>query len=268
MNPVVAARFPLVPRPKPHGGPLTARIDALGPLLPPDADHHQQVLRASEVLNGAALVVSDVGLSALARDLCWRHYGIFADALNLSVDVAPLALQPVLNIPRQQIRDGQGEHAYNTLLRLYRAAQRRGVAEVCGRNVNLSAITRGDRHQQICTQLWAAVLCDGARALARVGRWDEAATAMQAHRGVGDRLLDGRQVMILSLLHQGRAQEALDMVDHSTLTQAWERAVAGILRIHCRAQLATPGEHYIDEALSLWFRKTRTVLRSLRFPVR
>ncbi len=253
MNAAIASRFPLVCRPKPLGRSLAERIGALGESMRESngAGHHEQVARASEVFNVAALIASDVGMADLARDLCWRHYGIFTDATELAPEVAALALQPVLNIPRQQIRDGHGECAYEMLQRLYRAAQRRGVADICGHSIDLSQVTSNEeRHRKICTDLWAAVLSDGARALARAGRWVEAAEAMVAHRGVGNRLLDGRQIMIMSLLERGLPQQATAMVDSSTTTQSWEHAVAASLRVYCRAQTATVTQDELDAALS------------------
>ncbi|MGH3914901.1 MAG: hypothetical protein ACRDTC_16060, partial [Pseudonocardiaceae bacterium] len=84
------------------------------------------------------------------------------------------------------------------------------------------------------TLLWAALLADGARALALAGRWQDAAEHAAAHRGVGTRLLDGRQVTILSLVDLGEYDRAAAMVEDSVLAEPWERAVASLLRVYCR----------------------------------
>ncbi|MFF9221961.1 hypothetical protein [Streptomyces viridosporus] len=75
---------------------------------------------------------------------------------------------------------------------------------------------------------------DGARALARIGRWTEAADAMAQHRGIGNRLLDGRQIKIMALMEQGLGQQARDLIDTTQPTEPWETAAANLLRAHCR----------------------------------
>jgi hypothetical protein len=93
-------------------------------------------------------------------------------------------------------------------------------------------------------ELWAVLLTDGARALAREGRWTDAAETMAAHRGIGTRLLDGRQIKIMSLLEQGRHREAAAMIDATVPAEPWETAVTAILRAYSQQQAtpAAPGE--------------------------
>ncbi|MGH3832230.1 MAG: hypothetical protein ACRDRS_17580, partial [Pseudonocardiaceae bacterium] len=66
------------------------------------------------------------------------------------------------------------------------------------------------------------------------GRWQDAAEHAAAHRGVGTRLLDGRQVTILSLVDRGEHDRAVAMVEDSVIVQPWEQAVASLLRVYCR----------------------------------
>ncbi len=252
MNITAAHWLPLVCRPKPSGIPLANRIGNLGKAMreAKNVDRFRQVAHASEVFNAAALIASDAGLADLARDLCWRHYDIFTSEGDPEPDLAALALQPVLNIPRQLIRDGAGTYAYELLERLYRAAQQQGAADICGHSVDLSAATRGaENHRKICTQLWAAVLSDGTRALAQAGRWIDAAEVMTAHRGVGHRLLDGRQALVMSLLQRGRPDQAITVLDNTTPTEPWEHTVAAVLRLYCRAQTVSIAGDELDTAL-------------------
>ena len=62
---------------------------------------------------------------------------------------------------------------------------------------------------------------------------------MAAHRGIGTRLLDGRQIKIMSLLEQGLHREAAAMIDATVPAEPWETAVTAILRAYCQQQ-ATP----------------------------
>ncbi|WP_433542038.1 hypothetical protein ACQP10_38445 (plasmid) [Streptosporangium sandarakinum] len=258
MIPPIAARLPLVRRPKATGLPLADRIAHLTELTvePAGAGHRDLVARASGVLNYAALIASDVGLPGLAEQLCWRQHRIFADAGDLTGDIAVMALMPLVNIARLLTREGDGEGAYDILQRLYRAAQRRGTAEIRNHDVDLSALIGTDAdHRKVCEELWVTVLIDGARALARVGRWTEAADAMTAHRGIGNRLLDGRQIMIMSLMERGLDQQARDMIESTAPIEPWENTIAALLRVCCRPATspASPPEleHALREALTL-----------------
>ncbi|MGW3149770.1 hypothetical protein ACWDG1_34930 [Streptomyces sp. NPDC001177] len=237
MIPSIASRIPLVRRAKKPALPLDERITLLDRLAvePAGASHRDLVARACGVLNYAALIASDVGMPDLAADLSWRQHRVFAEAGNLSGDIAVMSLMPLINISRLLTREGDGEAAYDVLTRLYRAAQKRGTAEICGNTVDLSVLINTDAdHRKVCQELWVTVLVDGARALARIGRWTEAAEAMTAHRGVGNRLLDGRQIMIMSLMERGLDQEARAAIESSVPTEPWEGAIAALLRAYCR----------------------------------
>ncbi|GLW12516.1 hypothetical protein Misp01_76440 [Microtetraspora sp. NBRC 13810] len=251
MNPAIAARIPLVCRPKPPGFPLERRIAELTALTveTPGAGHSQRVARASGVLNFAALIASDSGMPDLAAELCWRQYKIFAEAEGLGQDIAVMSLMPLVNIARLLIREGDGTAAFTVLQQLYRAAEQRGATVIRDHDVDLSPLIRTVAdHRKICTELWVTLLVDGARALASVGRWTEAAESMAAHRGVGQRLLDGRQITIMSLVEQDRPQKAAAMIDSSVPAEPWENAVAAILRIYCRPPASAASQDELDHA--------------------
>ncbi|MER6913346.1 hypothetical protein ABT354_16895 [Streptomyces sp. NPDC000594] len=243
MIPAIAGRIPLVRRLKAPALPLEERIAHLTGLTvaPAGAGHHDLVARASGVLNYAALIASDVGMPDLAAELCWRQHRTFAKAGNLTGGIAVMSLMPLVNISRLLTREGDGEAAYHVLTCLYRAAQKRGTTEIHGHTVDLSALISTDAdHRKVCEELWTTVLIDGARALARIGRWTEAADAMNAYRGVGKRLLDGRQITIMALMERGLDQHALDMIDATAPTEPWETTVAALLRAHCLSASSQP----------------------------
>ncbi|MEV0778596.1 hypothetical protein ACIBLA_36425 [Streptomyces sp. NPDC050433] len=236
MIPAIASRIPLVRRTKAPALPLQERINHLTGLTvaPAGASHHDLVARTCGVLNYAALIASDVGLPGRATDLCWRQHQVFADAGRLSGPNAVMSLMPLVNLSRLLTRDGQGQAAYGLLTRLNHAARQREKTEIDGRTVDLSALTgTDDDHRTMCQELWVTLLVDGARALASTGRWTEAAEAMAQHRGIGNRLLDGRQIKIMSLMEQGLDQQARDMIDATQPTEPWETVIGLLLRAHC-----------------------------------
>jgi|HubBroStandDraft_1064217.scaffolds.fasta_scaffold03125_4 hypothetical protein len=259
MTPVVLTWFPLVVRPRPPGLPLEARITELTGLAaePASGTARERASRAAEVLNKAALIASDCGMPALARDLCHRQRALFDQATPLPGWAIRLALQPILNIPRQRIREGQGQDACAMLETLYQAARQRTSAGIDGQTVDLSAITRTpEDHKTVCTLIWAALLADGTRALALAGRWKEAADHAATHRGTGKRLLDGRQAAILALLHDGQRGKAADMVEQATITSPCEHAVQALLRVLCLHPASPNAGHHAGTMLAA----ARTVL--------
>jgi hypothetical protein len=234
---VSLAWFPLVPRPRPPCLPLGTRIAELTALAASTGHGTplEQATCAAEILNKAALVASDCGISGLARELCHRQYELCAGAAPLPAWAVRLAMQPVLNIPRQLIRDGNGDDADAMLEALHHAALHRAPADIDGMRVSFGTLARtADGHREARTLTWTALLADGTRALAQAGHWKEAAERAAAHRGIGARLLDGRQAAILALLTSGQADEAARMTRQSAPAEPWEHAIQAVLRVVCR----------------------------------
>ncbi|WP_033037095.1 hypothetical protein [Streptomyces monomycini] len=269
MNDRLLAWFPLIPRPRPPALPLTVRIRQLTELAaqPATDDLHQQATRAAEICNKAALIASDCAVPDLARALCWSQYAVFDQARPLPPWAVKLALQPILNIARQLTREGRGNSAYAMLDTLFHAARTQTSTDVTGRTVSLHTLTSSaDAHKTVCTLVWAALLADGTRALAQAGRWREAAEAATAHRGVGTRLLDGRQITIVALAQSGRHDEATALVTDSRPAEPWEDVVQSLLRVLCRyATDCVPATHIDDmftKALALQPKPGTTVFRT------
>lgn len=229
--------FPLVLRPRPPCLPLRERVAELTSLAA-DTEYgtcQQRATRAAEVLNKAALIASDCGIPDLARELCQRQYELFARSAPLPAWAVRLALQPVLNIPRQLIRDNRADDGYAMLQALHHGAVSRAAVTIEGTHIDFTALTNtADGHREACTVTWTALIADGTRALAQAGRWAEAAERAAAHRGVGARLLDGRQAAILALLTSGHPSEAAVITEQSQPAQPWERAVQAVLRVLCQ----------------------------------
>lgn len=252
MFPAIASHIPLVKRPRAPARPLNERITHLTGLTiaPAGASHHDLVARTCGVLNYAALIASDTGMPHLAADLCWRQHRVFADIGELTGDIAVMSLMPLINISRLLTREGDGHAAYDILTRLYRAAQKRGTTNIHGHAIDFSVLISTDAdHRKIGQELWTTLLVDGARALARIGHWTEAAEAMAAHRGIGNRLLDGRQIMIMSLIERGLHEQARSAIETATPKASWENAISALLRVHCRPPDSPASPPDVDLAL-------------------
>lgn len=232
----VAQRFPLIARPRPACVPLRTRIAELRELS--DAASHgtedKHITLASETLNKAALIASDCGVPALARSLCWRHFTAYLSARPLNASQARHALEPLINLARLAVRERDGARGYLLLNSLFRAVSSGGTADIDGHRIMFNGLTRtsGDLHT-VRKWLWGVFLNEGIRALISAGQWEQAVAHAQQHRGVGQRLLDGRQATIVAHCLAGDTDIALKLVADSELIQPWEHAVAGCLRLLC-----------------------------------
>ncbi|GAU70603.1 hypothetical protein SSP35_20_00990 [Streptomyces sp. NBRC 110611] len=236
----IARRFPLVARPRPACLPLAERVEEIADLAR-SARRDGKLTSAAVAQNKAALIASDCGMPELARALCWRHTEVYLCAQPLGAQEARYALEPLVNLARLLIRDGDGDGAYQLLDTLNRAARSRGEAVIDGRVLSFRNLTSSDDdHRQLCQWLWTTLLGDGTRALVAAGRWDRARAHAQRHRGVGNRLFDGRQVEALARCLGGEPASALEFLKRSTLSEGWERAVASCLGALCLAISGNP----------------------------
>ncbi|MCK9922188.1 hypothetical protein MXD61_09900 [Frankia sp. AgPm24] len=229
---LVAPRFPLVPRDRPSCPALDARIAHVAALAAKAAEGGDNaLLRAGEAHNLAALIASDCGLPDLAHSLCWRQVDTLPFRRPLGGATAKLALQPLINLARLRLRTGDGLGAYRLLATLYSAVAAKTEATLDGRTLAFNDFVTPADHPQVVSWLWTVLLADGTRALTRTGRWTEALDHLHRHRGIGQRLLDGRQTAILAH-HARQDHHAAEQILASTaITQPWEQAVATCLRL-------------------------------------
>ncbi|GAA1018953.1 hypothetical protein Aple_025180 [Acrocarpospora pleiomorpha] len=241
----IAQRFPLVARPRPACLSLTARIAELRDLADTAAmgTKAAHLTVAAEVLNKAALVASDCGVTALARSLCWRHFAAYLPAWPLDATQARHALEPLVNLARLAIRERDGARGYLLLRTLFQTVSDGGTADINGHRVPFDGLARSanDLHT-VRKWLWGIFLAEGIRALISAGQWDQAAAHAQQYRGIGQRLLDGRQATIVAHCLAGRTDDAQKLVADSAPEQPWEHLVAECLDALCsRAIGLSPG---------------------------
>lgn len=229
----IAQRFPLVARPRPACPPLADRIQEITDLAA-TAKRDNNVTSAAVALNKAALIASDCGIPDLARSVCWHHAEVLLDAQPLSAQEARYALEPLVNLARLRIRDGDGHRAYQILTSLNRAVRSQTDTVIDGRPLTFQSLTASPAdHRTLCQWLCSVLLADGTRALATAHRWVRAQAHSEQHHGVGQRLFDGRQVAVLVHCLGGQHHEALAFLDQSALVEDWEHAVAACLTTLC-----------------------------------
>ncbi|MFD8352416.1 hypothetical protein ACFV1X_26190 [Streptomyces coelicoflavus] len=229
----LAKRFPLVARPRPACPPLAERVREITDLAAA-AERDGNVTSATVALNKAALIASDCGMPDLARTLCWRHAEAVLRAQPLGAQEARYALEPLVNLARLRIRDGDGHGAYHLLDSLNRAVRSKREAVIDGRTTPLQHLTTSAAdHEQVCQWLWTVLLGDGTRALVAAGEWDRARAHSRQHQGIGQRLFDGRQVEVLVRCLSEQPSDALTFLHTSTLVEPWEQSVAAALTVLC-----------------------------------
>lgn len=91
-----------------------------------------------------------------------------------------------------------------------------------------------EAHQEVRRWLWAVLLATGARALAVAGHWQEACNRLRDYKGIGRRMLDGRQVAVIAHAVSGSTERALALLDDTEPGEPWENAVTACLAIQCR----------------------------------
>lgn len=253
-----ATRFPLLPRAKPPGRALTLRVAEVRHLALAAAEKQQGaegLTYAAEAYNKAALIASDCGLPDLARQLCWQQFDRFAAEAPLTDKAAKLALQPIVNLGRLAGRCGDGDGAYEIYETAYQALNSREPVTIDGRQVDLGYLAATDEDlQDLRKFLWTVLLADGTRALAQAGRWQDALHHIHHHKGLGRRMLDGRQVVILAQSDLGQTDTALAMLDDSTFTKPWEEAVAACLRTLCLRSVNRTADASSTEMVAAYLR--------------
>ncbi|MCI0383805.1 hypothetical protein [Streptomyces sp. CNQ085] len=242
----VAQRFPLVARFRPACLPLPERVRALVDLADTAVKKTDQGL-ASAVYNQAALIASDLDLPDLAREMCHQHAAAYLHACPLPGMSAIRGLEPVVNLARLQIRAGQADEGRQRLLDLYRAVEAGAAARFEGVEVpaDLTA-TDEDRHE-VRAWLWRVLLADGTRTLTTEGRWAKALAHIEAHRGVGKRMLDGRQVAVLAALVAGDTTQATALLADTAPGDPWEQAVTACLTVLCCRYAGLPVDGHLAE---------------------
>ncbi|RNI00951.1 hypothetical protein EEZ25_18245 [Micromonospora aurantiaca] len=184
---------------------------------------------ATAVFNLAALLASDCGLPDLARTWCHR---LAAVALASSAEPRH-ALEPIVNLARLHIRAGDGPTAWTLLENLYQAIATRTDTVIDGILIPAARLTEAPAsHANARTWLWSVLLGTGAHALATASRWDEASQRLSQHKGVGERMLDGRQVTVIAHTIAGRHQDAYRLLCTTQPGEAWENAVTASLHLH------------------------------------
>jgi hypothetical protein len=213
------------------------RIDEVHRLsIPPSsATGPDRLAHVVQALNKAALIASDCGLPDLASELCWRQFTVLHAAAPLPTATARYALEPLVNLGRLATRRGDGIAAYRLYQDTLHAVTTATGTSIDGRDVDFGdLVQQPEDRQHLRRFLWSILLADGTRALTTAGRWDDVLTHLHRYNGIGDRMLDGRQAAVLAHANNGRAEQALAMLDATATLMPWEHAVAACLRTLCR----------------------------------
>ncbi|MFI0791594.1 hypothetical protein ACH4OY_02660 [Micromonospora rubida] len=182
------------------------------------------------VFNGAALIASDCGDPNLARAWCRRHASLYLSQAPLNGYTARFALEPVVNLARLRIREGDGDGAYRLLTHLYAAIVGSTHALLDDLEIHPRQLPADPEElNQITSWLRGTLLSDGTRALTLAGRWEDALAHVRRYDGIGPTLLDGRQVAVIAHLLQDEGPSAAALLTATKIETPWEQAVHGLL---------------------------------------
>ncbi|MFF2041862.1 hypothetical protein ACFVVX_15650 [Kitasatospora sp. NPDC058170] len=245
----ISRRFPLVARIRPACLPLEARVGRLRELAD-TASQRADPGRASTVFNQAALLASDVGLPEYARELCHRHADLYLPRGPLPAMSAIRGLEPIVNLARLHIRAGHHQRGHRLLLDLYRAVTTASTTALDGITVPAELTETHEQQTEVRAWLWRVVIADGTRALTTAGRWSEALRHIEEHRGIGRRILDGRQVAVLAAASTGDLPAALALLEEAEPGDPWEDAVTTVLTALCSSGDQRAAGRAIDHCLA------------------
>lgn len=246
-----AQRFPLVARFRPPCLPLPERVRGLVELADTAVKKSDQGL-ASAVYNQAALIASDLGLPDLARQMCHQHAAAYLHACPLPGISAIRGLEPVVNLARLQIRAGHADEGRQRLLDLYEAVEAGAAARFEDIAVPADLTATDEDHHEVRAWLWRVLLADGTRTLTTAGRWAEARAHIEAHRGVGKRMLDGRQVAVLAALVAGDTAQAVALLADTMPGDPWEQTVTACLTVLCRRNAGLPVDSHVADLVTAY----------------
>lgn len=248
-NGPIAQRFPLVARIRPMCLPLTTRVHNLTELAD-TAKRSGYQGTASSVFNQAALLASDLDMPELARQWCHQHAAAYLRDLPRSGMDAIRGLEPLVNLARLRFRAGQGDQGHQMLTRLYSAITDGTEATLDGITVAADLTASDADRQEVRQWLWRVIIADGTRALTAAGRWQDALVHLERHRGIGEHMLDGRQVAVLARATTDDHDAAQQLIHGTIPGQPWENAVTACLGLLCRPPDHRPTEREIDSLLA------------------
>ncbi|SED62817.1 hypothetical protein SAMN05428942_2156 [Streptomyces sp. 2112.2] len=248
----IVRRFPLVARPRPACSPLVDRVQEIGGLAR-EAECTGRLAPASAAFNKAALLASDCALPDLATALCWRHAVAYLRTQPLGAQVARFGLEPLVNLARLLIRSGDGGGGFALLDSMYRAVTSGTAVTIDGNEVSFEHITGANEDRRKLHQwLWTVLLADGTRALASADMWAEAHAQVQRHKGIGSRMLDGRQVAVIAHITAGDIERAEVLLSGTVPGEAWESTIAVLLTVLCRRTANLPVHTALDGLVDLY----------------
>ncbi|BCL28582.1 hypothetical protein ACFFS2_30410 [Streptomyces aurantiacus] len=247
-------RFPLVARPRPVCLPLPQRVLALVELADTAAQQGDPSL-ASTVYNQAALIASDIGAPNTARAMCHQHTAAYLHAAPLTAKAAIRALEPVVNLARLQLRARRNEDSHQRLLALFDAVTTASPLKVEDIALPADLVANAADRQEVRAWLWSVLLADGTRALTTAGRWTEALAHVETHRGIGQRMLDGRQVAVMAALTSGNSLGASILLAHTVPGKAWEGSVTDCLSILCRCLSRQPWRRSLQNLVTTYLER-------------
>lgn len=246
----LARRFPLVARPRPACPPLEERVSEITRLAG-EAEHADNPLPTlAQALNKAALIASDCGLPELAHEWCWRQIAPYRSAALRTVAHVRHMLEPVVNLARLRIRADDADGAWHLLNMLHQALKTNTDPVIEGKPLPTSdLIGSTEEYRELRRWMWGVYLSEDTRALIRLGRWQEALAHADRNKGIGQHLMDGRQVKIVTACLARETDSALALLVESTLTEPWEAQVATCLAAMCRLASGAPAAREVSRMI-------------------
>ncbi|MFC8796934.1 hypothetical protein ACFT2C_04330 [Promicromonospora sp. NPDC057138] len=239
----VAFCFPLVAWPRPACPPLRTRLDQVANAARAAVaatDRQVAVREAGRALTEAAAIARDCGKPDLAQRIGARHIALYTDLTRpLTSQEAKQVVGSATSLARAHLHTDP-DRGVAMLVRILDATRGR-LAITLDNLPKPLPLPLGDvdsaldEHRKLVALAQAQLMVSGTVALARAGRWAGAAELARTYGGIGNRLLEGRQALIISRLLDRDGNGARALVAGSDTVSDADRDVASCLTALCAA---------------------------------
>jgi hypothetical protein len=193
------------------------------------------------------LLARDCGATALARDLCLEQFDAYASHHEMSASALSLALQPLVNIARLCLAEGDGAQAFAAIDGLVGAARTGGRVSVFGRTVDFPDPAAGGPADAARRLVELVMATDGMRALLVCGRWGALLEHAEQAQDFGTGLNGPSQAAVIALTALGDPAAAKRLLRSCEVRSTWDATVAGLFT----AQLFGDSAALVDDYLKI-----------------
>ncbi|GAA4706808.1 hypothetical protein APR04_001684 [Promicromonospora umidemergens] len=223
--------FPLIARPGPVCLALEERVTQLSEVLDvPFGDAGATF--AAHALTRAAGLASECQRPKEVNRILRQHLAVYAGRDLLSGAAALAMLEPATDLARLHALAGHTDRAVTWLTRLMHAVRTGTSISIDRYDLPLDHVDADPgEHELLQGWAWGRLLADAVKILTMAGQRAEAAALVTRHGGLGARLTETRQAMVVAHLVAGEPVAARHYLAGAQPSLPWESEIASCLAV-------------------------------------